>query len=115
MNKEIWRDIPEYEGLYQASTLGRIRSLDTELKIYPMERKAYTQIRKGRILKPRCDSRGYKYVGLYKNGEHEKLLVHRLVAMTFLKNPMNYRNVVFKDGNKSNVTPDNLKWFSRLT
>lgn len=115
MSKEIWRDIPEYEGLYQASTLGRIRSLDTTLKINPMERKAYTQVRKGRVLKPRCDSRGYLHVGLYKNGESQKMLVHRLVAMTFIENPMNYRNVVFKDKDRSNMTPDNLKWFSRLT
>ena len=110
MEKEIWKDIPNYEGIYQASTLGRIRSLDMELNYHSMVRKPYTQIRKGRVLKAYCDSRGYRHVGLYKNGESEKVLVHRLVAMAFLENPMNYRNVVFKDGDKSNITPDNLKW-----
>lgn len=49
MSKEIWRDIPEYEGLYQVSTLGKVRSLDMEVECYPIERKPYTRLRKGKI------------------------------------------------------------------
>ena len=110
MSKEIWKDIPEYEGLYQASNLGRVRSLDRVKEYYPRDRKAYTKNAKGKILKQYCDPRCYRFVGLHTNGKREKLLVHRLMAMAFIENPMNYRDVTFKDGNRSNMTVDNLMW-----
>ena len=110
MSKEIWRDVPEYEGLYQVSTLGKVRSLDMEVECFPIERKPYTRLRKGRILKIYCDHRGYRFIGLHKDGESEKVLVHRLMAMVFLENLMNYRDVVFKDGDRSNMIIDNLMW-----
>ena len=113
MTDEIWRDITGYEGLYQVSTLGRVRSLDMVVNFYPMERKPYTQIRKGRILKQINHVKGYKYVWLHKDGEAKFERVHRLVAKTFLKNPQNYDFVKFKDGNKHNVKLENLKWASR--
>ena len=112
MTEELWKDVPNYEGLYQASTLGRIRSLDKEIKCYPTESKPYTRILKGRILKPYCDSKGFRFIGLHKNGVSERMLVHRLVAITFLENPMDYRDVVFKDGDKSNMIIDNLMWIN---
>ena len=110
MSKEIWRDIPEYEGLYQVSNLGKVRSLDVKIKCYPVERKPYVRLRKGRMLKLYRDTRGYHFIGLHKNGENEKLLIHRLMAMVFLENPMDYRDVTFKDGDRSNLTIDNLMW-----
>ena len=110
MSKEIWRDVPEYEGLYQVSNLGKVRSLDMEIECYPIERKPYIRLRKGKILKLYCDHRGYRFIGLYKDSESEKVLVHRLMAMAFLENPMNYRDVIFKDGNRSNMVVDNLMW-----
>ena len=110
MSKEIWRDIPEYEGLYQVSNLGKVRSLDVKIKCYPVERKQYVRLRKGKMLKLYRDTRGYHFIGLHKNGENEKLLVHRLMAMVFLENPMDYRDVTFKDGDRSNLTIDNLMW-----
>lgn len=110
MSKEIWRDIPEYEGLYQVSTLGKVRSLDVKIECYPVERKQYIRLRKGRMLKLYRDTRGYHFIGLHKNGENEKLLMHRLMAMVFLENPMDYRDVTFKDGDRSNLTIDNLMW-----
>lgn len=112
MSKEIWRDIPDYEGLYQISSLGKVRSLDMEIECYPIERKPYTRLRKGKILKLYCDHRGYRFIGLHKDGESEKVLVHRLMAMVFLENPMNYRDVTFKDGDRSNLKIDNLMWTS---
>ena len=110
MSKEVWRDIPEYEGLYQVSTLGKVRSLDVKIECYPVERKPYVRLRKGRMLKLYRDTRGYHFIGLHKNGENEKLLMHRLMAMVFLENPMDYRDVTFKDGDRSNLTIDNLMW-----
>ena len=51
MSRENWKDIKGYEGLYQVSTLGRVKSMDMKIDFYPIDRKPYTQIRKGRILK----------------------------------------------------------------
>ena len=111
--KELWKDIPEYEGLYQVSTIGRIRSLDTVIEYRPRERKPYTRIIKGRMLKTYCDPRGYEYVSLHKNGEGTVMLVHRIVAATFLENNYDCDCVGFIDGNKKNIRPNNLKWVKR--
>ena len=110
MREEVWRDIPGYEGRYQASTSGRVRSVDAVREYYPIGRKSYTRTVKGRILKAYCDHRGYRRVGLFKDGEVERWLAHRLVAMTFLENPEYRRDVVFKDGDRNNITVDNLMW-----
>ena len=110
MTEEVWRDIPGYEGLYQVSDLGRVRSLDRVKEYYPRDRKAYTKNVEGRILKLYCDPRGYRFVGLQTKGERERFLVHRLMAMAFLENPDDFRDVVFKDGDRSNIVIDNLMW-----
>lgn len=110
MNEEIWKDIKGYEGLYQVSTLGRVRSLDTKVSCFPMDRKPYKQFRKGRILKPYPQGGGQLTVTLYKDGVEEHWRVHRLVAIAFLENPMEHKVVTFKDGDKYNITLDNLRW-----
>ena len=109
MTEEIWRDIPGYEGLYQASTLGRIRSLDKEV-IYYREWNQRTQIRKGRILKPYTFVNGFRAVVLYKDGIPKNQFVHRLVASTFLENPKGYKVVTLRDKNKHNTKLENLRW-----
>lgn len=113
MTKEIWRDIPGYEGLYQASTLGRIRSLDMVKDFYSIERKPYIQMRKGKVLNPYRGAKNYMTVILYKDKYYKTLLVHRLIAITFLENPNNYEFIEFKDGDKHNTKLDNLEWISR--
>ena len=71
LEKEIWKDIPNYEGLYQASNLGRIRSLP---------RQTNNQFgKKERILKPRISHNGYYRVELWKQSIRKKYFVHRLV------------------------------------
>lgn len=110
MREEVWKDVPGYEGLYQVSDLGRVRSLDRVKEHHPRSRKAYTKNMEGRILKPYCDPRGYQFVGLHTNCKREKFLIHRLVAMAFIENPEYYRDVVFKDGDRSNIVVDNLMW-----
>ena len=112
MKEELWKDIPGYEGLYQASTLGRIRSLDFEKEYNPINRKPYKKILKGRILKPFVDVDGYKIVILYKDGNRKTKRVHRLVAIAFLKNPMEHEFVKFKDDDITNTELDNLMWVS---
>lgn len=112
MAEELWRDIKGYEGLYQVSTLGRVKSMDMKIDFYPMERKPYTQIRKGRILKTFNGGNRHLVVHLYKDGEDKYIAVHRLVAETFLENPMNYKHVDFINGDKTDLKLENLKWSS---
>lgn len=107
---EEWKDIPNYEGLYQASTLGRIRSVDKEVECESIYGKKYKQKKRGKVLKPYPQANGYMTVTLYKNGEENFAFVHRLLAMTFLKNTKDRKVVSFVDGNKYNITLDNLCW-----
>lgn len=100
--EEIWKDIPEYEGLYQASNLGRIRSVN---RIDNCNRP-----RVGKILKFIKSNSGYFQVHFSKNGGTRVLLVHRLIAKAFLENPNNYSCVNHIDGNKLNNNVDNLEW-----
>ena len=94
--KEIWKDIPNYEGLYQASNLGRIRNARTNL------------IRKN------VKSFGLYYtIILNVNGKQHLHLVHRLIAQTFIPNPDNKKEINHIDGNKHNNKIDNLEWVTR--
>ena len=80
-DNEIWKDIPNYENLYQASNLGRIRSLDRIEYIKGLNR---FRVRKGRILRPKfCGN--YYAVSLAKDGKKTNKYIHRLVGMTFPK------------------------------
>lgn len=80
--KEIWKDIPDYEGLYQASNLGSIRSVDSKIT-YKRRNSYVTRIRYGKILKP-CNNRyGYPMVVLTKPNHRKCHSVHRLVMMAF--------------------------------
>lgn len=99
---EEWRDIPEYEGLYQVSNLGRIRSLKD---CHGKNRKL--------ILKERTDKDDYKRVHLFKNGKGKHYGVHRLVAIAFIPNPDNLPEVNHKDENPSNNNVENLEWCTR--
>ena len=108
MNKEIWKDIPGYEGLYQASNLGRIRSLNhktLQTNIYGTGGKALIEY-KGKILKGWIQNTGYLTVSL----KNKKYSVHRLIAITFIPNPNNYPIINHKDGNKLNNKVENLEW-----
>lgn len=106
MIKEIWKDIKDYEGLYQVSNLSRVKSLDRWVK----GRNGSLRICKERILKPGTDKYGYLFVILCKNGKVKKFSVHRLVAEAFIANPHNYPCVNHKDENKQNNNVSNLEW-----
>ena len=98
MEQEIWKDIPGYEGHYQASTLGRIRSTG---KLIDGKRT------KGKVLKPLVNTNnGYLYVSI----GNKRASVHRLVAITFIPNPENKPCVGHKDTNRTNAHVDNLEW-----
>lgn len=109
MTEELWKDIAGYEGLYQVSTLGRVRSLDV-MKEQGRYGKRYEIFHKGRILKPWRGSGDYLAVTLYKDGISEFGYIHRLVAIAFLENPKGYKLVSFRDKNKFNTKLENLRW-----
>lgn len=106
--EEKWKDIKNYEGLYQVSNLGRVRSLNHIRKNGKSENNIY--INKGRILKAAIQNVGYMFVVLSKNGKTKGYRVHRLVAEAFISNPNNYKCVNHKDENKQNNCVNNLEW-----
>lgn len=109
---EIWKDIPGYEGLYQASTKGRIRSVShtrTYIKHYEDKDIEATHHFDGRILKQTYTS-GYLGVLLSEGTTRKDALVHRLVALTFVPNPDNKPQVDHIDGDRTNNRPENLRW-----
>lgn len=81
---ENWKSIKDYEGLYEISDHGNVRSLN------------YNKTGRTQLLKPRKDKDGYLHVVLYKEGEHKNKLVHRLVAEAFIPNPLNLPDVNHK-------------------
>jgi len=102
---EIWKDIPGYEGYYQVSNIGRVKSLSR--KVY--NREGY-HISKERILKQHSNKGGYRRTRLLKNGIFKTLFVHRLVALAFIPNPNKYPDINHKDENPSNNCVENLEW-----
>ena len=106
LDKEEWRDVKGYEGLFQISNLGRVKSLD---RIVNRPIKGNYQI-KGRILKQQLNNKGYYSLELNVDGKRKKYLVHRLVAETFIPNPNNYPIINHKDENPKNNNADNLEW-----
>ena len=107
MDKEIWKDIKGYEGLYQVSNLGRVKSL--ERKVYAGRKRM--RIQNGKILSNnKTNGNGYKVVSLNNNGIAKNKYVHRLVAEAFIINYNNYKYINHKDENKENNCVDNLEW-----
>ena len=105
---EEWRDIEGYEGLYQASTEGRIKSLSKTW----ICGKGSVRHEKEKILKQHSIWSGYLRVCLSKDGENKWFLVHRLVANSFIPNPNGYTQVNHKDECKTNNKVQNLEWCS---
>ena len=103
---EIWKNIPNYENLYQVSNLGNVRSLN-HIRNNGKNKKC---LQKGKTLKPAIQKSDYKFVVLSKNGKTKGYRVHRLVAQTFIPNPNNLPCVNHKDENRQNNNVSNLEW-----
>ena len=95
---EIWKDIEGYEGLYQVSNLGRVKSL---------------KFGKERIFKGTKNEGGYLQVTLYKEEKIKKYCIHRLVAQSFIPNPNNLPEINHIDEIKANNRVENLEWCDR--
>lgn len=102
---EEWKDIQGYEGLYQVSNQGRVRSLDRKMKCSDS-----TRFYKGKILKPSLNAQGYLFIYLSNKGITKEYRINRLVAEAFLPNPNNYPVVNHIDKNRTNNKVDNLEW-----
>ena len=97
--EEIWKDIKGFEGLYQVSNYGLVRSL----------RDNHGRARE-LILKPKMNRGGYLYVALWKDGKSMTCRIHRLVAEAFLPNPLGLPQVNHIDEDKTNNRVENLEW-----
>ena len=103
---EEWKSIPGYEGLYEVSSYGRVKSLE----ISYTRKNGIMDHKPEIILSPKNNGTGYFIVCLYKNKTHKYYLIHRLVAQIFIPNPDNLSDVNHKDEDKSNNRVDNLEW-----
>ena len=98
---EMWKDIEGYEGIYQVSNLGRVKSLSRNTK---------NQYRNSEIVKSKEIRNGYYSVTLFKNEKGKHFTIHRLVAKAFIPNPYNKPQINHIDGNKLNNNVSNLEW-----
>ena len=116
--KEVWKPVKGYEGLYEVSNMGRVRSVDHYTRVVQSKR-TYEILRKGQLLIPTARQHGYLGVQLHGRGGHatrnmRTFSVHRLVAEAFVKNPLGFVEVNHLDEDKTNNRADNLEWTTRV-
>lgn len=104
-----WRDVEGYEGIYQVSSHGRIRSLDRTVP----HRRYGQQFVRGRTMNPAVAASGYLYLALNRGGKAKSYAVHALVAKHFCPQPEGCGEVRHLDGNPLNNMATNLKWGTR--
>jgi hypothetical protein len=105
--QEIWAPVPDYEGLYEVSNFGEVRSMD---RIVMHGQGDHLRKRKGQILKKITDKQNRFRVSLYKNGIRNKVFVHYLVALAFLGKKEQGQMICHNDGNGQNNRVDNLRF-----
>jgi len=103
---EVWRDVPGFEGWYQASSLGRVRSVDRYIN--QCNNGTWCDVLyRGKILKPKVDKDGYERLNLRRLGMNA---VHRIVALTFIPNPQAKPQVNHINGQRADNRVENLEW-----
>ena len=107
---EEWKDIEGYEGIYQVSNFGLVRTVPGKTTIRMLNGEPQTRHWIGRTLKQKTDRGGYKRVTLWKNRRGKDFLVHRLVCAAFHDNPEDKPSVNHIDGNPANNSASNLEW-----
>lgn len=106
---EEWKPIKGYEGFYEVSNTGKVRSVNREL----VKPNGISYHYKSVVLKQRDNGNGYLIVCLRKRCSHKNKYIHRLVAEAFIPNPENKSEINHKDGNKTNNVISNLEWCTR--
>lgn len=106
---EIWKPILGYEGYYEVSNFGRVRSVVRTYQQKVTGGVITTRVVKSKVLAPACNQK-YLTISLHKNGDKKTHAIHKLVAKAFLPNPNSLPQVNHKDENKWNNRVDNLEW-----
>ena len=106
---EVWKAIQGYEGLYEVSNWGRVKSVE---RVIARSNGTLLTV-KERIMKPQNNGSGHLILMFWKNGKCEHFQVHILVATAFIPNPYNYAIVHHKDYNPRNNRVENLEWISK--
>lgn len=109
MEEEIWKEVVGWEGLYQVSNFGRVKSLPR------LHNAKHPYITKEKILSPRVCGNQREYLAVMLCGKYttKQKRIHRLVAEAFIPNPNGYKEINHKDENKGNNHASNLEWCSR--
>lgn len=102
---EVWKPVKGYEGYYEVSNLGRVKS-----KARKYYRSDVLYHLKERVMKVSPSSSGYNTIILTVNGKAKSYLLHRLIALAFIENPQNKKCINHKDGDKFNNSLENLEW-----
>lgn len=106
---EIWKPVVGYEGLYEISNIGRVKSLEKTVNTFG----GHTLRRKERFLRPQEFTTGYYFVILCDNTQRKHCSIHRLVADAFIPNPEKKPDVNHKDFNRKNNLVENLEWVTK--
>ena len=108
MSKEIWKDVVGYEGIYEVSSVGRIRSVDR----FVIEKSGREKFIHGVLLR-QANNRGYKVVCLFRSSKGRMALVHKILATAFIQNTSNLPYIDHIDRNRANNTVANLRYTTR--
>lgn len=108
--KEVWKDIVGYEGLYQVSNLGRVKSLERYVQNHGALQFHKEQIKRASERKRKDGNQGYLTLRLYKDNKGKNCYIHRLVAEAFIPNPENKPTVNHINGDKHDNRAKNLEW-----
>lgn len=108
--EEIWKDVPGYEGRFQASNIGRVRTPPPD--VFDAE-KFSSNVKPGAVYSPWLGKNGYLYISTQHKGVRRKLLPHRLVALAFVDGYFQDATVNHIDHNRQNNVATNLQWMTR--